>query len=165
MTARMMTEQEVLDKKKSEEFDFEKLLEPYRQGGTEKTPVRRTMGTLIDWLVNKKKYPVEVAGGALLIVFTELYKWKAFKGDGTWGSAGNELAQYIRLACDNLLQKQMQDKVYAAIAGGRMAMINEFIQREVTLKTYPRWRKIFTRKKWKQLQEEYQMLIESAEGK
>ena len=29
----------------------------------------------------------------------------------------------------------------------------------------PRWRKIFTRKKWKQLQEEYQMLIESAEGK
>lgn len=75
------------------------------------------------------------------------------------------MAQYIRLACDNLLQKQMQDKVYAAIAGGRMAMINEFIQREVTLKTYPRWRKIFTRKKWKQLQEEYQMLIESAEGK
>jgi len=162
MTARMMTEKELYDKKESEAFDFEKLLDPYRDGNTKEHPVRRTMGTIVDWLVNKKKYPVEVAGGAILIVFNELYKGKKFSGDGSYGSAGNDLVQYIRQACDKLLQQKMQEKVFAAIAGGRMAMINEFINREVAIKTYPRYKKIFCRKKWKAMQDEYQTMIEKA---
>lgn len=143
-------------------FDFEKLLDPYREGGTKEQPVRRCMGTIVDFLVNKKKYPVDVAGAAILIVFTEMFKGKAFNGDGSYGSCGRELITAIRMACDKLLQNKMQDKVFASIAGGRMAMINEFINREVTLKTYPRWKKIARRGQWKKLQEEYQALVEQA---
>lgn len=137
-------------------FDFEKLLDPYREGGTQNQPVRRTMGTIIDFLVNKKKYPVDVVGAAILIVFTELFNGKQFSGDGTFGSMGRELVTYIRMTCDKLLQKKKQDEVFAAIAGGRFAYINEFIKRSVQIDTYPWWKKkIFKRKKWKQMQNDY----------
>lgn len=143
-------------------FDFAKLLEPYIDGGTKEQPVKRCMGTIIDFLVNKKKYPVDVAGAAILIIFTEMFKGREFKGDGSYGSKGRELVTAIRMTCDKLLQNKMQDQVFASIAGGRMAMINEFINREVTLKTYPRLKKIFGRKKWKALQAEYQEMVEGA---
>lgn len=143
-------------------FSFETLLDPYREGGTPDQPVQRCMGTIVDFLVNKKKYPVDVAGAGILIVFTEMFKGRAFNGDGSYGSKGRELVTAIRMTCDKLLQNKMQDKVFASIAGGRMAMIQEFINREVELKTYPRLKKIFGRKKWRAKQAEYQALIEAA---
>lgn len=151
---------EIWDEKSA--FDFEKLLDPYREGGTPDQPVARCMGTIVDFLVNKKRYPVDVAGAAILIVFTEMFRGREFAGDGSYGSKGRELITAIRLACDRLLQNKMQDKVFASIAGGRMAMINEFIGREVELRTYPRWRKIFGRKKWRARQAEYQAMVETA---
>lgn len=145
-------------------FDFEKLLEPYREGGQRDRPVKRTMGIMIDWLVNKKQYPVEVVGGAILIVFWEMFKGKEFSGDEKYGSKGRELDQYVRITCDKLLNQKLQDKVFASIAGGRMAMINEFINREVAIKTYPRIKKIFCRSKWKAMQAEYNQMVEKAKS-
>ena len=147
-------------------FNFEKLLEPYSEGGQQHRPVKRTIGIILDWLINKKKYPIEVVGAAILVVFWELHKTgKSFAGDGTYGSKGRELDLYIRKTCDKLLENKLQDKVFASIAGGRMAMIQEFINREVSLKTYGWYRKISPfggRKKWQKMKAEWQSLVEAA---
>lgn len=144
-------------------FDFEKLLDPYREGGQVAAPVERKLGLIIDWLINKKRYPVEVVGASILIVFWEMFNGKEFAGDGTYGSKGRELDLYLRTTCDKLLQQKLQEKVFASIAGGRMAMVSEFIKREVELKTYPRIKKIFGRKKWKAKQAEYLQMVETAD--
>ena len=47
-----LTKEEIYAKK---EFNFEKLLEPYREGGTENAPVKRTMGTKQDCLKLNRK--------------------------------------------------------------------------------------------------------------
>lgn len=152
--------EEIWDEKSA--FNFEKLMDPYREGGSQTRPVKRTMGILVDWLVNKKKYPIDVAGAAILIVFTEMFKGREFAGDGTYGSKARELDTVIRMTCDKLLQNKLKNKVFASIASSRMALINEFINREVELKTYPLIKKIFCRKKWRSLQKEYQSMVDEA---
>ena len=53
-------------KKLEDEWDFEALLEPYREGGPgPERPVRRTWGTLIDWLKNKRGFPPDIIGAAI----------------------------------------------------------------------------------------------------
>ena len=71
---------------------------------------------MVNYLINKKKYPIDVAGAAILIVFTEMFNGRVFKGDGSFGSKGRELITSIRITCDRLLQNKMQDKfIYAQI--------------------------------------------------
>jgi hypothetical protein len=155
--------QDIWDEKNA--FNFDRLLEPYRQGGTESAPVTRTIGIIIDWLINKKKYPVDVVGAAIMIVFWEMHKGKEFLGkSNAWGSKGDELDNYIRVTCDHLLQNKLQDQVFASIAGGRMAMINEFINKEVLIRTYPWYKKLFLRKRWKTIKAEYERLIEGGKS-
>ena len=93
------------------QLDFEKLLEPYRQGGPNiERKKRRTMGTITDYLLHKKKYPKEVVGASLLAVFLELQDGKEFKGDGTYGSPGRELITYLRHMCDSLNRRRLEDE-------------------------------------------------------
>lgn len=94
---------------KEKEIDFDALLEPYREGGTPTQPVRRTMGTMLDYLLNKKKYPKEVAGAALLVVFSELKAGLKFEGDGSYGSPGRQLITYVRRTCDEILHKRQKE--------------------------------------------------------
>ncbi|MHC4691036.1 MAG: hypothetical protein ACYS5F_15625, partial [Planctomycetota bacterium] len=93
-----MTQKEVYDKLE-EEWDFEKLLEPYRRGGpNQQNEVRRTWGTLIDWLINARKFPPEVVGSAIFLVWMKIKRDGHFKpdmkadGDQVWDSAGNKFA-------------------------------------------------------------------------
>lgn len=91
------------------EIDFEKLLDPYREGGTPEQPVRRTMGTMLDYFLNKKKYPKDVVGAALLVVFSELRVGRKFEGDGSYASPGRQLVSYIRRTCDEILHKKQEE--------------------------------------------------------
>ena len=104
-------------------FSFDKLLEPYTEGGTVDKPVVRTIGTIFDFLINKKKYPLDVAGAALLIVFNELFEGKEFAGDGTYGSKGRELVSYIRVKCDDISQNKLKMQVFENIAGAKMEVL------------------------------------------
>jgi len=95
----------------SEQLDFEELLEPYREGGrSAEHPTRRTIGTITDYLLHKKKYPKEVVGAALLAVFLELKAGKVFEGDGTYGSPGRQFVTYIRHTCDTLNRRRLEDE-------------------------------------------------------
>ena len=100
---RQLTQDELLEHQAADQIDFEELLEPYRVGGTKQFPIRRTMGTIVDYLLNKKKYPKEIVGSAILGVFLELREGKRFEGDGSYGAPGRALVTYIRRQCDLLL--------------------------------------------------------------
>lgn len=110
-------------------FDFNLLLEPYIEGGTQNQPVKRTIGTILDYFINKKKYPVDVVGAAVLITFKELFDGKSFKGDGSYGSPGRELVSYIRIKCDEINQNKLRSEVFESIAGARMEALHELIYR------------------------------------
>lgn len=104
-----MTNKSAKDIWAEKEIDFDKLLDPYRQGGTPEIPVRRTMGTMLDYLMNKKKYPKDIVASALFVVFSELRTGMRFEGDGTWGSPGAQLISYIRQTCDDILHKKQEE--------------------------------------------------------
>jgi len=141
-----LTDQEILDK--INEFDFEKLMEPYREGGSKDKPIARTMGMIVDWLVNRKKYSVEVAGGAILLTFMRIMKEGHFKGDGTFGSAGNELDQNIRQAADVLNQKTLLAATYKKLAEGRAVEMKRFML-DTTFRAIPWFVRLFSIKYWK----------------
>lgn len=93
-------------------MDLSKLLIPYREGGVESRPVKRTMGTIIDYLLNKKMYPMEIVGGAIFLVFNWIDNGGEFKGNGTYGSKGAELVTSIRKKCDELLKQRLEGETY-----------------------------------------------------
>jgi len=118
-----LTADEIWAKK---DFSFSKLLEPYVQGGTESQPVKRTIGTIMDWLINKKKYPVDVAGAGLLFLFMDLKGGKMFEGDGSYGSPGRALVTNLRFICDGLLRGKLTNVFYQQIAEGKIKEVSEF---------------------------------------
>ena len=88
-------------------MNFDKLIEPYTDGGTEEIPVERTMGTIIDYLVNKKGYPLDTVGAAIFTVFFQMDAGITFKGDGSYGSEGRQLVTAIRMVCDEYNQAKL----------------------------------------------------------
>jgi len=93
-------------------MQFDKLLKPYKQGGTKSKPIKRTIGTILDYLLNKKQYPMEIVGGAMFLVFNYLNSGGEFKGDGSYGSKGKELVTAIRMKCDDLLRNRLESEAW-----------------------------------------------------
>lgn len=105
--------------KKPTAFDINILLKPYREGGTKTNPIRRTLETMYDWLLHKKKYPLDVAGAGLFIMFHNLRNGKVYKGDGSYGSPGREMVTNLRFICDGILRKKLRNKYYKQAAKGK----------------------------------------------
>lgn len=93
-------------------MDFNRLLKPYREGGTKEKPVERTMGTIADYLINKKRYPPDIVGGAIFMVFMWLDSGGEFEGNDKYGSKGKELVTSIRMKCDELVRKRIESEIY-----------------------------------------------------
>ena len=49
MEKRIKTEKEIWDEKSR--FSFDELLKPYSEGGTRNAPVKRTIGTMVDYFL------------------------------------------------------------------------------------------------------------------
>lgn len=90
-------------------LDFEKLLRPYKEAGTVERPRTRNISVILDFLLNRLHFPMEVVGATLLETFLELQAGKQFKGDGTYGSAGRELVQYMKMRA-HARNQQIQTK-------------------------------------------------------
>jgi len=140
-----LTKEEIYDKK---EFNFEKLLEPYVEGGTEGDPVKRTMGTILDWLIFKKKFPPKIVGAALLLTFIELKNGKVFKGDGSFGSAGRELVRSILMLCSEIAQGDLKGAFYKTIAEAKIEETGLLIDKKIG-KALPWFLKPFTAVWWR----------------
>jgi hypothetical protein len=109
------------------DYDIESLLEPYKEGGTEGQPVERSSGTILDWLINKKKFSPDIAGAGLVSVLMEMKRGKQFFGDKTYGSKGRELIAYIAHRCDDFNRQRLQGEMYRTIAGARLELMDEAI--------------------------------------
>jgi hypothetical protein len=144
MAAKTMTPEEIWDKKN--EFNIEKLLDPYREGGTPESPVTRTTGTIVDYLINKKKYPIDVAGAALLKVLLELHAGKVYNGDGSYGSKGRELVTHLRMTCDEFNTVLQKRKMYEWMAENVFKAVAQWAAEETKHQLKPWWKKMFSKK-------------------
>ena len=142
---KQLTEEEIYAKK---EFNFDKLLDPYRDGGTENNPVRRTMGSILDWLIFKKKFHPKIVGAALLLTFIELKNGKVFKGDGSFGSPGKELVRSIMMLCHELSKGEMKNAFYKQIAEAKIKETGLLLDKRIA-KNYPWFLKIFSAVWWR----------------
>lgn len=147
MSSRILTPGEVWQERYEKEFSFETLLDPYREGGTQDEPVRRTMGTIVDYFLNKKKYPVDILGAAILLVFSDLYNGRTFDGDGSYGSKGRELITAIRVKCDSLLHDSQQKQMYQFLAENVFTQIAHWTAEEIAKRSVPWYKRLFKREK------------------
>lgn len=113
--------------KVKKDWDIEELIKPYRDGGTQEHPVERSSGTILDWLINKKKFPPEIAGAGLLSVLMEMKRGKRFLGDKSYGSKGREFIFYVAQRCNDFNQHKLQSEMYKTIAGARLELMDEAI--------------------------------------
>jgi len=92
-------------------FNFDKLLEPYSEGGTEQSPVTRTIGTITSKLIIAHRIPPDIVGLALFKVFWKIAEGLEFKGNGKYGSKGAELFSCIKAQCVDLTQDKCSNEV------------------------------------------------------
>lgn len=64
------TPAQIWDEKKV--FDFSTIIKHYSMGGTKEVPVTRTWGTVVDYLLNKKGYPPDIVGSAIMLTFLRI---------------------------------------------------------------------------------------------
>lgn len=134
--------------KLDEEWDFEKLIEPYREGGKPDIPVVRTWGTIIDWLINKRKFPPEIVGAGIFLVWMKIKRDGDFKGDGSYGSAGREFVQSIRVMCAQVAQARVSSNIMTGLAGKIGEKIQVAFQTDFWTMT-PWFVKMWSFKYWK----------------
>lgn len=142
-----LTKKQIYDRL-SEQWDFEAIIEPYRDGGTQERPVTRTWGIVIDWLHVKKRYPLEIIGPAILFVMQRIKAEGPFKGNGTYGSAGDQFDQALRATCDGLMRDQLKKEVIQRIGTMKGKAMGVFIQ-GVAFSSVPWFIKMFTANYWR----------------
>jgi len=123
---KQLTLEEIYAKIKAD-YDIEALLDPYKEGGTKETPIERSSGTILDWLINKKKFPPDIAGAGLISVLMELKQGKSFPGDGSYGSAGHQLVHAIAQRCDEFGRQHLRVEMFKTIAGAKLEVMEESI--------------------------------------
>jgi len=146
MADKVLSFQEALDKNLGDfaDFNFESLLDPYREGGPSKEePVRRTWGTIIAWLTGKLRFDMEVVGAAILLVAMELKRGREFKGDGTYGSKGRELVNHIKEVCLEITKRNQTDKVFSLMGKKMYQQIEPMIAEKIRKSLKPWWRRLF----------------------
>ncbi len=115
------------DQKKVKQFDLAALMEPYKEGGTEENPIVRSLGGILYWLTVTKKFPADIAGGAIVIVFLKIMAEGHFKGDSTYGSAGNELDNAIFQVASDMYKEKTMTGMYKKLAQSRYLEIKRYI--------------------------------------
>jgi hypothetical protein len=140
----------------SDEWDFEQLLEPYREGGTPSNPVRRTWGTMIDWLINKRKFPPDVVGAGIFLAWMKIKKDGHFPPDidpkdpkrVIYGSAGDKFAKGVAAICGSIMQQKMSQQIFSGMAGKVEQQIKDSFNQDFWDLT-PWFVKMFSIKYWK----------------
>ncbi len=103
---------------KTKGLNFDKLIKPYREGGSERSKVIRTLETISAKLLVAYKFSPEVVGAAVFLVFYKIaYQGLEFKGDGSYGSKGRELFSCIKAQCVAMTQKKAVEIITGQIEG------------------------------------------------
>ncbi len=93
-------------------FDVYQLLLPYEEGGSEHSPVKRSVSTIANYLIVKCRLPAEIVGAAMFKVLNEMaFNGLEFEGDGTYGSRGAELVSCIKAQAVDITEQENTVKV------------------------------------------------------
>lgn len=149
-----LTLNEIYSKVKKD-YDIETLILPYEEGGTESQPVQRSSGTILDWLINKKKFPPDIAGAGLISVLMEMKKGRQFLGDKSYGSKGREFIHYVAMRCDEFNKRHLQSEMYRTIAGAKLEVLDEAIF-EMVRSQMPAWLRWASPGTWRWLRKKRQ---------
>ena len=88
---------------------FDKLIEPYKDGGMPNDPVDVTIGNICSKLMVQYGIPAEIVGGSLYLVMDHIAnKGLVFDGNGKYGSKGAELFSCIKAQCVDLTEKKSE---------------------------------------------------------
>ncbi len=142
-----LTEKEVFEKIAAE-YDFEKILIPYKEGGTKDHPVERTWGMVVSWLHDKKRFPLDVIGAAIMLTVDRIKKEGHFKGTGKYGGDGRVFDHNLLATCDLIQKQRVVDLTYKAIVESRAPHMQLFVTRQV-FSLLPWWVKMWTWRYWK----------------
>ena len=122
------------------ELNFNKLLEPYREGGTKESPVIRTLETITSKLITAHKFPPDIVGAALLKVFYEMANnGLIFKGNGSYGSKGAELFSCIKAQCIDTTARKATQEVRNQITEKLICCRADCRKRTNTFKALSKW--------------------------
>jgi hypothetical protein len=125
------------------DFEIEKMLKPYVEGGTESSPVKRSLKTIASILIYKNGFSPDIVGAAIFKVFDRMInKGLAFQGDGSYGSKGRELFSCIKAQCVDIAEKQSADAVRASISEIAACTRTNCPQRTKEMKIVTRWDRI-----------------------
>ena len=95
---------------------FDKLIEPYKAGGTENGPVDVTIGNICSKLMVSYRIPPDIVGVALYKVMDHVAnKGLEFKGNGKYGSKGAELFSCIKAQCVAMVESKSKDAAIDSI--------------------------------------------------
>jgi hypothetical protein len=154
----LISEEKILETLK-EKWDFDALIAPYKEGGKEDRPIERTWGTMIDWLINKRKYPPDIVGASIFLV------WMRIKQDGhippdytrpdpkadpipIYGSAGRKFAHAVAGVCGGLMKQKVVGSIFSDMAGSIESRIKTAFRND-TFILMPWFVKMFSRQYWK----------------
>ena len=125
---------------KREDLNFEKLLKPYKEGGTEQSPVERTIGTIASKLIVANRLSPEIVGAAILKVFTKMaHEGLEFKGNGKYGSKGKELYSCIKAQAVHMVQERHHEDVLAVVSKSVACVHRKCPKRSKKLVKQTRW--------------------------
>ncbi len=125
------------------DFEIEKMLKPYMEGGTEASPVKRSLKTIASTLIYKNGFSSDIVGAAIFKVFDQMMnKGLVFQGDGTYGSKGRELFSCIKAQCVDMAEKQSADAVRTSISEIAACTRMNCSQRTKEMMILTRWDRI-----------------------
>lgn len=134
--------------KELRELSLENMIKPYEEGGTEGNPITRTLGGIFYWLTVTKKIPQEIAGGAIFLVFLKLLQEGPFKGNSTYGSAGNDLDLAILQIAEDMYEDKVLNGMYKKAALSNSPEIKRFAM-SIGFECNPWFNKMLTINYWK----------------
>jgi len=130
---------------KRDELNFEKLLKPYKEGGTVDSPVERTVGTIASKLIVANKISPEIVGAAILKVFTKMaYDGLEFKGNEKYGSKGRELYSCIKAQAVQMVQETYHKEVLTSVSASVACVKNKCPKRSKKLIKQTRYQRLLT---------------------
>ena len=124
-----------------DKLSFDKLIEPYKDGGTEKGPVDVTIGNICSKLMVQYRIPADIVGVALYKVMYEIANNDlVFEGNGKYGSKGAELFSCIKAQCVDMVEKQSSQSALDVILS-RVTCFRECRHRLKTLPLRTKWQR------------------------
>ena len=120
---------------------IDRLLSTYTEGGTESNPIKVDLGLIAGELINRFKFPADIAGAAIFETLKAMaYDKLVFNGTpNKYGSQSRELCLHIKMLATAKMQDRAKDLVKDELIKITTCMKLDCPHRADVLKKRDRW--------------------------